>query len=402
MVAVIGRFFGAAHINLAEDIVQDALMEAMTQWNYQGIPNNPTAWLYKVAKNKALNVIQKHGRIERMANYETGPEPEVESDLLFTEQVIADDQVRMMFVCCHPSINAESQMALILKTLCGLSIGEIAKAFLTNNETINKRLVRARKVLQQEAIHFDLPGKTSDLELRLTTVLKTVYLLFNEGYSASHGNETIRQDLCLEAIRLVNFLVKHRNFSEHTEVHALLSLMYFNSSRFMERVDNHGNLVELALQDRSKWDQELILLGIHHLDQIGKDASPSLYSIMATISAYHCTAPSFEKTNWAGILALYDGLLKIDPSPIVQLNRVIALARAQGIGQAIQLLEGMSADKKLSTYLPYHLTLAEFYMEDESHELAEKSFLRALEHTKMNNEAQHIKARIEACRKKSN
>lgn len=401
MVAVIGRFFGAAHINLAEDIVQDALMEAMTQWNYQGIPDNPTAWLYKVAKNKALNAVQKHGRIERMANYETGLEPEVESDLLFTEQVIADDQVRMMFVCCHPSINAESQMALILKTLCGLSISEIAKAFLTSNETVNKRLVRARKVLQQEAIRFELPDTASDMDLRLTTVLNAVYLLFNEGYSASQGDETIRQDLCLEAIRLVNFLVKHKDFSQHPEVHALLSLMYFNSSRFMERVDANGNLVELALQNRSQWDQELILLGIHHLDKIRKDHSPSLYSIMATISAYHCTAPSFEETNWSGILALYDGLLKIDPSPIVQLNRIIALAEVQGIPQAIDLLQEMGSDKKLSNYLPYHVTLAEFYMKNEAYEMAIKSFTAALRHTKMSREAQHIQARIEACQKKS-
>jgi RNA polymerase sigma-70 factor (ECF subfamily) len=402
MVAVITRYFGIGQVDLAEDIVQDTLLEAIKFWEYKGIPDNPNAWLYTVAKNKALNAIKRkkfQNRYENETKYahvEQNLDTSIEE--LFAEQRIADDQLRMIFACCHPAIAQESQIALILKTLCGLSISEIAKAYLTNNETINKRLVRARKVLRQNNIQFEIPNK-KELEDRLNTVLKTIYLLFNEGYSATNGSRLIRYELCVEAIRLAELIISHSSFKSNTPVHALLALMLLDASRFEARQDGEGNIIEMSKQDRSKWNQALINKGLYHLGKITESRQISIYHVLATISAYHCSSPNYESTNWSAILSLYDTLIIFDHSPIVLLNRAIAVAKIHGSGQAIAELVELESTGPLENYYLLHSTLAELYIEQKQYEKAANSLEKAIQLTRNDAEIRLLTSKLEHCKK---
>src|SRR5687767_7566248 len=292
-------------MELAEDVVQDTLLEAMSVWNYKGLPENPTAWLYKVAKNKAINIVNrdkyKREYSQEVAHFlksEWTANAALEN--LFSETSIQDDQLRMMFTCCHPSISADSQVSLTLKTLCGFSIPEIAKAFLTTDENINKRLVRARQKIRDDKIPFEVPH-TDHLEQRLDAVLETIYLLFNEGYSASTGNDLIRYELCAEAIRLAEIIIAHPGIHQKSNVYAMLALMYLNASRFGARLSGEGTILTMAEQDRSLWDQSLMQKGYNYLQISTTDNIISVYHILATISAYHCSAVDFQSTNWKGI-----------------------------------------------------------------------------------------------------
>ena len=265
LVSVLTRVFGAENIELAEDVVQDSLVEALNQWTYKGIPENPSGWLFTVAKNKALNIISRERNrkkytsdVAHFLDSEWTVQPALNH--IFSEQQILDDQLRMMFTCCHPSISSDSQVALTLKTLCGFSILEIAKAFLTTEENINKRLVRARQKIRDDKIAFEVP-EGMYLETRLAAVLETIYLLFNEGYSASTGNDLIRFELCGEAIRLAGIIAEHQAIQNKSNVYAVLALMYLNASRFKARTSDRGDILTLAEQDRSQWDLNLMQKG---------------------------------------------------------------------------------------------------------------------------------------------
>jgi RNA polymerase sigma-70 factor (ECF subfamily) len=366
MVAVLTRLFGAGNLDLAEDTVQDALIEALSHWKYEGVPANPSAWLFRVAKNKALNHINR-GKYQRqyasdVAHYlqsEWTAEPAL--DHLFSEQEILDDQLRMLFTCCHPAISPDSQVALALKTLCGFSIPEIAKAFLTTEENIHKRLVRARQKIRDDQLPFEVPP-VRELEERISAVLETVYLLFNEGYSASTGNDLIRYELCEEAIRLAAIMEEHPAIQNKPAIYSLLALMQLNASRFKARQDSEGNLLTLAEQDRSLWDQALVQKGMINLGKSSFGDHISAYHILATISACHCTAPGFESTDWKTILSLYDHLLQIDNSPLVLLNRAIALSQLSGPEKALDELQRIKNDPSLRAYHLLYSTEAEFYI----------------------------------------
>lgn len=250
LVAALTRIFGSDHIDLAEDVVQDSLVEAISHWSYEGVPDNPAAWLVRVAKNKALNIVHREkykkqyvSEARHLQLASRVDDPGLEH--AFSEQEILDDQLRMIFTCCHPSISIDSQVALALKTLCGFSIYEIAKAFVTSEENIHRRLVRARQTIRENRIRFEVPHGSA-LEKRLKAVLETIYLLFNEGYSASRGDSIIRYDLCEEAIRLAEIMAKHASIHDKSEVYALLALMQLNASRFNARQDREGNLLTLA------------------------------------------------------------------------------------------------------------------------------------------------------------
>ncbi len=241
MVSVLTKILGTANIDLAEDVVQDAIIEAINQWTYKGVPENPTGWLYNVAKYKALNFIKREKVHQKYSSdlihsLQSEWTAEPASNHFFSEQEIEDDQLRMMFTCCHPSISTDSQIALTLKTLCGFSIPEIAKAFLTSDENINKRLVRARQTIRENRVSFEVPFG-NEFENRLNNILETIYLLFNEGYNASEGTEIIRQELCEEAIRLAHLISEYPKIFQKTQVWALLSLMLLNSSRFKSRTN---------------------------------------------------------------------------------------------------------------------------------------------------------------------
>lgn len=358
MVSVITKYVGVNNVQTAEDIVQETLLKAVDIWQHKGIPPNPQAWLYTTAKNNALNLIKRKTLEQNYATKLSHQEPALES-LEISDELIQDEQLKMMFACCHPSVPENSQIALILKILCGFSISEIANAFFSSNETINKRLVRGRKQLQEE-MSLELHKVTHE---QINILEKTIYLLFNEGYSPTQKNDIVRFDLCLEAIRLARILALHKDVPENNG-YALLALMYFNASRFEARVNDASEIVEMKDQDRTKWNQDMINHGIHCLDQSMKKQVVSKYLILATISAQHCIAKTYNDTNWTQILVLYDDLLKIENSPITRLNRSVALSLVQGNQAAINELVDLAKESNLETNYLYHTTLSNFYKED--------------------------------------
>lgn len=363
IVPVLARLFGPSNLDLAEDVMQDSLIEAMEHWQYEGVPHNPAAWLSRVARNKALNVLnrEKYKR-EYLSTAAHILKPELPGDseleYLFSEEEIQDDQLRMIFACCHPSISPDSQIALALKTLCGFSIPEIARAFLTGEETINKRLTRARQRIREANAPFEIP-RGKELDQRIDVVLETLYLLFNEGYSASQGNEIIRQELCEEAIRLARMIVAGKAIEHKEAVHALIALMIINASRFKARQDKDGNLLTLAEQDRSLWDGRLLSVGLEHLTEASRNDRVGIYHIQAAISAQYSIAADYESTDWVSILSLYDSLIHLDGSPVVLLNRAIVLSKVRGVEEGLGELEKIKTDPALKAYHLFYATTCE-------------------------------------------
>lgn len=406
LVAVLTRLFGAENLDLAEDVVQDSLMEAIRLWPYKGVPENPAGWLYQVSRNKALNIVRRRKSMQKIMQDDplavvSGLASDEIPDHLFSEQEIKDDQLRMIFTCCHPSISPDAQIALTLKTLCGFSISEIARAFLTSEETIHKRLVRARQKLRENKVSFKVPvGRT--LDKRLNNVLKTLYLLFNEGYYASTGNELLRQELCHESIRLAEIITEHAAFMPKQEVFALLSLMQLNSARFASRLSSEGSMLTLAEQDRSGWNQEMIKAGLYNLEKAAAGNEASVYHILATISAYHCVAPDFGSTDWKGILTLYDHLTGLDNSPLVLLNRAIALSKVKGPDKGIAELEQIKNIPALKTYPLFFSTLAAFYMEINNFSGAAESLEKAIRLSPLPVERELLQNRLNSCKEKIN
>lgn len=363
MAAVLTRLLGFNSLNTAEDIVQDTLLQAISVWKIKGIPENPSAWLYTVAKRKAIDVIrqhkiheQHHTAIGLALKSEWTLSPTV--DKLFLANEIEDSQLRMMFACCHPSIPYESQIALTLKTLCGLSIEEIANSFLTNNETVTKRLYRAREKIREENISLEAPIP-AQLPGRMSALLHSLYLLFNEGYNSSHPDELIRHDLCSEAMRLCLLLVNNPT-TDNPKANALLSLMCFQASRAGARIHHDGSIILLKDQDRASWNQQLIEKGKLYLERAADGDEVSEYHIEAAIAGSHARAATFNETNWSEILKLYSILATIKPGPIIELNKAIAT------GYAFSPADGLSALLEITTlqdhYL-FHAALGDFYTE---------------------------------------
>ena len=381
LVSVLTKTFGTSHIQLAEDMVQEAMLEALNKWTYSGIPENPVGWIYKVAQYKAVNVLNKEkykrtyaSEVSHHLQSERNVEPALNQ--IFTDKEVVDDQLRMIFTCCHPSISADSQVALTLKTLCGFSIPEIAKAFLTNEENINKRLVRARKTIKAADLPFEVPtGK--ELDQRLISVLETVYLLFNEGYNATVGDQPIRYELCEEAIRLTEIIASNSNV-DSPNTYALLALMTLNIARFNSRIDSYDNLLDLEQQDRNLWNQELIKKGLYYLEFATQQKEVSIYHILATISAHHCTATGFESTDWASILSMYDMLFQIDKSPVVLLNRAVVILKINGPKKALDELDMVKDHSIFYSYLPYYTTKAEFHFQNKESQIAMELLKEAL------------------------
>jgi RNA polymerase sigma-70 factor (ECF subfamily) len=325
---VLTRIFGTGNLEMAEDVVQDTLLKALEQWKISGIPNNPQAWLFTVARNKALDVLRKerlHTRFSKdispLLQSEYSLEPTLKE--LFSENEIKDDLLRMMFACCHPELPPESQVAIILKTLCGFSIEEIATGFITNAETIHKRLYRAKEQFRRGNIRFEIPSQDQLLG-RIENVLTSLYLLFNEGYHSASYEKVIRKDLITEATRLC-FLLTENEKTNLSSVQALLALMLFHSARLESRVDKEDHILLLEDQDRSLWDAELISAGTVYFESAMNDDGMSWYHLQAAIAFQHVTASSFQTTDWHTILRLYDLLCQRYPSPVAYLNRAIAV-----------------------------------------------------------------------------
>ena len=380
LVAILTRHFGVEHLHLAEDVVQDALAKAMQVWPYTGVPANPTAWLIQTAKHRALDHVRRR-RVWREKQEKllplveeclhgslTGPAPQFEDE-------IHDAQLRMMFVCSHPRLPAESQVALILKTLCGFGEREIAAAFLTTAAAIAKRLGRARRFLRVAGVAVELPP-AAELAPRVATVQQALYLLFNEGYKASHGNTLLRADLCAEAIRLGELLASHP-LGDRPATHALLALLHFNAARLPARTDTAGNILLLAAQDRTKWDRGKIQRGLVHLAASGSGAPAGRFHLEAGIAACHCLAPDYAATNWTHILELYDRLLALDHSPVVALNRAVALAKVRGPAAGLRAVEEMTGRHRLKNYHLLHAVAGTLWLEHGDRARATAAFRRA-------------------------
>jgi RNA polymerase sigma factor (sigma-70 family) len=397
MVAVLSRLVGLQNIEAAEDIVQDTLLQAMNTWGYNGIPDNPQGWLYRVAKNKAIDFLRREKRFKELSpqyayllHSEYSLAPTVNN--LFLENEIQDSQLRMMFACCHPSIPEESQVAMALKTLCGLSTNEIAKAFLTTDETISKRIYRAKEKIKTEKIELEVPT-SNELPVRLNTVLKSLYLLFNEGYNSSHPEQLIREDLCEEAMRLCLLLTQH-SLTAYPRSKALLALMCFQSSRLNARLDDKGNIILLKYQQREKWSRQLIQKGFDYLDAAAEPFEVSTYHLEAAIASLHAAAPSFERTDWKSIYHIYEMLYQLQPNPVVAMNKAIASAYAISKQKALEELQQI---KGLEHHHLYYASIAEMYFELEQRENAKLFFEKALKLTLSQIERQLLLDKIRRC-----
>jgi len=380
MIAILTRLFGLHHLELAEDVVQEAFLKATQTWTYQEIPSNPAAWLMQVAKNKAIDIL-RHGQYATQYSREFSlrAKEQVEETVeeFFHENEIADSQLQMIFACCHPSLNSDDQLAFTLKTASGFGAAEIAKALLTNEAVIQKRLYRAKQFLRDQSIRLEIPVGGA-LNARLENVYTVLYLIFNEGYNSIKADELIRKDLCAEAMRLCKLLSEH-SCGARPMTFALLSLMCFQASRFESRMDENQSIVLLQQQDRAKWNQPLIALAYQFLSRSSEGDELSIYHLEAAIAAEHCLSPSFQSTNWQRLLGLYDLLLERKKTPVVMLNRSVVLAQTGNPDAAIEaILQIPGLEKLISSQYIYSAVLGDLYLQagnlDKAKEMLGKAY----------------------------
>ncbi len=392
MVAVLTRKFGLANLDIAQDIIQDTLLTAMISWRFGNIPDDPRAWLYTVARNKAIDHLRKEKSSSRIqAESIQRTDAQVESTL-FLEHEISDSVLRMMFACCHPAIPVESQIALALRTIGGMTVREIASGFLTSEDTVQKRISRAREKIKTEGIALEVPVSQAIMP-RLQAVLHVLYLLFNEGYHSSASDDPVRPDLCLEAVRLCHLLAGNP-VTNHPQTNALLALMCFQASRLNSRVDGSGNLVTLKYQDRGKWDRSLIAKGVHFLDRAVDASQFSIYHLEAGIASIHAAAPSFESTDWKSIYHLYEILYAAHPTPVVALNKAIASSYAVSADVALKELQKI---RGMERNCFYHASLGEVCLDLGRRDEARNHFSAAHELTGSKQERLFFQARMNDC-----
>jgi RNA polymerase sigma factor (sigma-70 family) len=400
MVAVLTRIFGVHNLVLAEDVVQDAFCRALEVWSFRGVPENPSAWLMAAAKNRALDMMRRERTVRtyepeltRWMQSEWTLAPVVEE--MFTDAAIKDDQLRMMFSCCYPRLAEEAQVMLILNILCGFGMDEVAAAFVTTYTAVEKRIPRAKKVLAGSKRLFDTQAP-ADFSARLPAVQRALYLLFNEGYHGASAESAVRAELCQEAMRLATLILEHP-LGATPSSYALSALMCLNKARLPARLDASGKLNSLFEQDRSLWDQKLVGEGLRLLDLSATGSELSEYHVEAAIASIHATAPSMQATNWAEIVSLYDALMTIRPTPIIALNRAIAVGQRNGPESGLTELLAIADSERLSKYPFYHAAFAEFELQSGRPLVARERFSTALEFSRNPMERQFFSQRIDAC-----
>ncbi|CAN5455476.1 RNA polymerase sigma factor [soil metagenome] len=390
------RLLGVHNLALAEDVAQEAMLRALRNWSMGGIPENPSAWIMRVALNLGKDAL----RHQRMS---ASKEPAIIAYLDQTladstlakesEHEIRDDALRLMFVCCQPAIATDAQVVLALRVLCGFSTAEIARAFLSSEAAIEKQLTRTRQRIHEAGVGFEIPDG-EDLAPRLDGVLAALYLLFNEGYKASSGDSLLREELCREAIRLASLLVVHPA-GNTPRSHALLALMLLSSARFPTRLSEQGNLIRLDDQDRSQWNQALIDQGLAHLAAAAEGETATDYHLQAGIAACHCLAPNAAATDWVRILRHYDQLQAHNPSPIVALNRAVAVAHVHGPRSGLDALEEMPRRDLVESHHLFHAVVGELQQQLGDHRAAAESFRRALKLAEVGPEQHHLMRMLE-------
>jgi RNA polymerase sigma factor (sigma-70 family) len=388
------RLLGVNNLSLAEDIAQEAMLKALRTWSMGGVPPNPSAWITRVA----LNLAYDHLRHRRMSGEKeqaiiTHLDQTRSTPRDVQDDEIRDDTLRLLFVCCHPAIPADAQVVLALKMICGFSTLEIARAFFSSEAAIEKQLTRTKQRIKDSGIEFDIPEGT-ELGPRLDGVLAALYLLFNEGYKASSGDRLLREDLCREAIRLGTLLVEHPA-GNAPRSHALLALMLLTAGRFPSRLDEHGDLLRLDDQDRSRWDQMLIGRGLIELVAAASGSELSEYHLQAGIAAIHCTAPDYASTDWPRILRHYDELNRMRPSPVIALNRAVAIAHVHGPKAGLDAIAAIPQRDLLETHYLLHAVVGELHWRLNDHRAAAESFRRALKHANVGPEQTYLTRMLE-------
>lgn len=392
------RLLGVHNFQLAEDIAQEAMIRALRVWSMGGVPNNPSAWITQVAMNLGRDALRQR---KMSSAKETAIVTHIEQVWATpavaweTSFEIRDDTLRLMFVCCHPSIPADAQVILTLKVMCGFSTPEIARAFLASEAAIEKQLTRTKARISESGAGFVIP-EGPDLAGRLDGVLAALYLLFNEGHKASEGDQLIREELCSEAIRLCGLLLAHP-VGRTPRSHALMALMLLTSSRFPARLGADGALQRLDGQDRSKWDAALISRGMVQLMHAAEGSEISEYHLQAGIAACHCTAPDYASTDWSRILRHYDALARLKPSPVVDLNRAVALAQVSGPRAGLEAVEAIAQRDRIEANYLYHSVLGELHWRLKDYPKAAISFRRALELAHVEPERRYLSDMLGRC-----
>ena len=399
LVAALTRIFGVHNLALAEDVVQDAFCRALEVWKVRGVPENPSGWLMAVARNRALDIVRRQ-RTARTFAPELARVLESEwtlastVDEAFATATIRDEQLRMMFSCCHPRLPEETQVALILNVLCGFGAGEIASAFLLGRAAVEKRLTRGKKALAVSRRLFDL--STADLGPRLSAVERALYLLFNEGYHSASADAAVRTDLCNEAMGLATLLLEAPD-ARRPDTYALAALMCLQAARLPARLDATGDLHSLLDQDRRRWDPQLIADGLALLDRSAAGTTVSTYHLEAAIAAAHVNAPDVGQTDWDAIVLLYDRLMSVAPSPVVALNRAIAIGQRDGPVRGLEELRGMRDSSRLDRYPFYPAAIGEFEWRRGRGATARQHFLEAAALARNPAEQRFLERRAREC-----
>jgi RNA polymerase sigma-70 factor (ECF subfamily) len=400
MVAALTRVFGLHNLELAEDVVQDAFCRALEVWKLRGIPENPSAWLMKSAKNRALDVLRRE-RTARTFAPDVGRLLQTEWTManavaeIFDSTEIEDDQLRMMFSCCHARLSEATQVMLVLQLVGGFGVREIAAAFVSSHSAVEKRLTRAKRTLAESQALFDI-ADSADFAARLPAVQRALYLIFSEGYHGASAQAVVRADLCHEAIRLTRLLAEHP-LAATPSTHALLALMYLDGARLPARLDPSGNLNTLFDQDRSCWDRAMIGQGRAWLERSATGSALSRYHVEAAIADVHAMAPRFDATDWKTIVSLYDTLMTIAPSPIVALNRAIAIAQLAGPQSGLDAIDAIVERHRLTEYPFYHATLGELELRRNNLDVAREHFQAAVALARNPVERRFYQSRLSAC-----
>ncbi len=349
--AALARRLGAAHLDLVEDVVQDALLAALRTWPFRGVPDDPAAWLVRAARNRALDVVRRDAALRRVEGELLRWAPGAGGDRAPGAALTgaADDELALVFACCHPAVSREAGVALALTTAAGFGVGEIARAFLADERAVAQRLVRAKRRLRAAGVRVAVPESPAELAERLPAVLDVLYLAFTEGYAPGAGDQAVRRDLCAEALRLARLVAGHPATAGPVP-HALAALLCFQGARLGARVGAAGEVVLLADQDRGRWDRGLVALGFGHLARAAAGDALTRYHLEAEIASYHAAAPTPEATNWDGVLAAYDALLALTASPVVAVHRAVAVGMARGPAAALDALDAAAGAPALARY----------------------------------------------------